>query len=154
MHKLRANLPELVALVVLAPLVLQIAFVVLPEVGSYSVMSGSMEPVIQTGSLVYVYDTDDYTEGDIITFVEQGETVTHRIVDDTPEGFVTKGETQAVDSWRIQKDQIRGEYLFSLPLYGYLLRPFSSAGLALWGILLGVGILALAGRELFGESNP
>lgn len=153
MSRIRAYLPRILIGVILAPLVLQIAFVVLPGFGSYVVMSGSMEPVIQTGSLIYVYDTDDYTEGDIITFVEQGNTVTHRIVGKTPKGFVTKGETQAVDSWRIDEQQIRGEYLLSIPLYGYLLRPLSTQGLGLYGILAGVLSLFVAGRELLSDSE-
>lgn len=140
-------------MIVLLPFVLQIAFVVLPGVGGYSVLSGSMEPVIQTGSVVYVYESGDYTEGDIITFVEQGETVTHRIVNETPEGFVTKGETQEADSWRIQPEQIRGEYLVSIPLYGYLLRPLSRPGMALWGAIAGTVLLFVAGRELLREGN-
>ncbi|KZN23117.1 hypothetical protein A4G99_16600 [Haladaptatus sp. R4] len=153
MTDLRAILSRIVIFVLLAPLILQITFVLVPGFGSYSVLSGSMEPTIHTGSLVYTKDTGDYTTGDIITFVVAGDTVTHRIVDKTPEGFITKGETQKQDSWRITPDQIRGEYLFSIPLYGYLIRPFSSVGMALYAVLGGGGILYIVGQEIFNRSE-
>jgi signal peptidase len=81
------------------------------------------------------------------------ETVTHRIVNETPEGFVTKGETQPVDSWRIEQRQIHGEYLGSIPLYGYLLRPLSPQGTGLWGIIAGLVILSIAGRKLLASAD-
>lgn len=148
MRRIRSHLPTILVMIVLAPLLLQLVCVVLPGLGSYTVLSGSMEPAIQTGSLIYVYDTNDYTEGDIITFVEEGETVTHRIVDETEQGFITKGERQAPDPWRIDAHQIQGEHFVSIPLYGYLLRPFSAQGMSLYGIIAGVAILFVAGREL------
>ena len=153
MRSLRAILPKLLVVLFLTPLVAQIAFVLLPGFGSFVVLSGSMEPVIQRGSLVYVHDSDDYTAGDIITFTVGEKTVTHRIAGETSEGFVTTGETQSVDSWRIEHRQIHGEYLGSIPLYGYLLRPLSSQGLGLWGILVGVVVLSAAGRELRVSQN-
>lgn len=153
MRNLRATLSHILVLMFLAPLVLQIVFIAFPGFGSFVVLSGSMEPVIQTGSLIYVQDTDDYEEGDIITFTEGDETVTHRIIGNTPEGFVTKGETQSVDSWRIEQRQIHGEYLGSIPLYGYLLRPLSPQGTGLWGIIAGVVVFYIAGQKLLANSN-
>ena len=152
MRSLRTTLPQLLVVLFLTPLIAQIAFVALPGFGSFVVLSGSMEPVIRTGSLVYVQETGDYTRGDIITFTVGEETVTHRIVGETPEGFVTKGETQSADSWRIEPRQIHGEYLGSIPLYGYLLRPLSPQGTGLWGVIAGVVVLYIAGRELL--ANP
>ena len=153
MGRFLTSFPKILVVLLLAPLVCQIAFVVLPGFGSFVVLSGSMEPVIQTGSLVYVHESGDYEEGDIITFTVGEETVTHRIVGESPEGFVTKGETQSADSWRIEPRQIHGEYLWSIPLYGYLLRPLSPQGTGLWGVIAGVVVLSFAGRELLANVN-
>lgn len=149
MGKLSNALQWAVLLVLVAPLLAQIAFVVLPGAGCYTVTSGSMEPSIRTGSLVYVYETGEYATGDVVTFSVEGTTVTHRIVDETAEGYVTKGDTQErADSWTVSRVQIRGEVLVSVPSYGYLLRPFSTAGMALYGILGGGAFVYYAGREL------
>ena len=153
MGRILTNLPKILVVLLLAPLITQIVFVALPGFGSFVVLSGSMEPMIQTGSLIYVQETDDYSQGDIITFTVGEETVTHRIVGETSEGFITKGETQSVDSWRIEPRQIHGEYLGSIPLYGYLLRPLSPQGTGLWGVVAGGVVLALAGRELLASAN-
>lgn len=49
----------------------------------FTVVSGSMEPVLQTGCIIVV-DTQPqavYSPGDIITFREETEYITHRITD-------------------------------------------------------------------------
>ena len=61
------------------------------------VMSGSMEPVIREGQMIVVRRVDDARElevGDIVTYLkpEDDYTVTHRIIEVTDEGFVTKGD--------------------------------------------------------------
>src|SRR5689334_15170549 len=61
-----------------------------PEVFGYqikTVLSGSMEPVFQTGSVIAVKavtDKDQLQEGQIITFMEEdNKLITHRIVERT-----------------------------------------------------------------------
>lgn len=70
--------------------------------GSYIVMSGSMEPTIQTGGVVWAYEPEDPSslqEGTIITYDvddDRREVTTHRIVDvQSREGnrvYVTQGD--------------------------------------------------------------
>ena len=50
----------------------------------YVVLSGSMEPAYQTGSVIYVKeaDTDGLEAGDVITFYLNEDTIaTHRIIE-------------------------------------------------------------------------
>ena len=56
--------------------------------------SGSMEPVISEGDLYVVIESSDVKQNDIIAFESQrfDEYVTHRVVDVTDEGYVTKGD--------------------------------------------------------------
>lgn len=94
----------------------------------YVVLSGSMEPELPTGSLIYVTKTDPATlkEGHIITFRLDGDTVvTHRIVEVLEENgqrsFRTKGDANDVeDSVPVTAGQLLGVPLFSLPGLGYL----------------------------------
>lgn len=58
------------------------------------VTSDSMEPAIMEGDGYLIHKTSDVTEGDVVTFrsTEQQGLVTHRIVEERPEGFITKGD--------------------------------------------------------------
>lgn len=92
---------------------------------SYVVTSGSMEPVLSPGDVIIVYDTsaENIQEGDIITFVEEGDkTVTHRVVGTVEEGdrvlFETQGDSNdEVDPAPVRPGNIVGEVpTFVLPV--------------------------------------
>lgn len=88
----------------------------------YTVQSGSMEPVIQTGSVIFVLPFSSYSVGDIVTRQNQSSTitVTHRIVEQTDQGFVTKGDANdAEDPTPLTPSGIVGKYLFQIPYLGY-----------------------------------
>ena len=92
----------------------------------YIVLSGSMAPFIQTGSLCVV-DTkvsfDEIVVGDIIAFeTGNGSLVTHRAVS-FHEGLIeTKGDANAVtDGYTTSKANFRGRTLYSVPYLGYVL---------------------------------
>ena len=48
---------------------------------SFVVLTGSMEPAILQGSLVFTKKQQEYHKGDVIAFKEGNITITHRIVD-------------------------------------------------------------------------
>lgn len=132
--------------ILLLPIVGQILFTVLPGVGSYVVLSGSMTPTFKPGSVIYTHDSGHYEPGDAITFVHDGELITHRIVRKTSDGFVTKGDARTYpDSFVVQPDQIRGEVVLSIPLYGYLTHPVFSRSAYLYAILGGGVLMGTAG---------
>lgn len=92
-----------------------------------TVLSGSMEPTIKTGSIVVVKPLDDYKIGDIITFGPNTKTqtpTTHRINDikvvDNNVVYITKGDANnAPDTKEITKNDIIGKVLFHVPYVGY-----------------------------------
>ena len=93
----------------------------------FSVQSGSMEPAIPVGSVVFTLPQKEYQTGNIITFKEGGEseTLTHRIHQVLPANseirYVTKGDANdAPDSNAVAKNDILGKVFFSVPLLGYL----------------------------------
>lgn len=89
------------------------------------VLSGSMSPTFQTGSIVGVKPIayEQIKVGDIITFKDpEGRTITHRVRQITENGLITKGDANdAEDSAPATKDRIIGEVQFSVPLVGYLI---------------------------------
>ena len=80
------------------------------------VLSGSMEPVIQTGDLIFLHDidADDLEEGDVICYLSSGKAVTHRIVGMTSDGegerrYITQGDANnAEDRLAVTSGQIQG----------------------------------------------
>ncbi len=93
----------------------------------YVVLSGSMEPAIKTGSVVFILPSVNYQIGDVITFRENGvkNLITHRIESVEIQGdkkyFFTKGDAnEEGDNQEVYLDQIVGKVNFSIPYLGYL----------------------------------
>lgn len=131
----------------LAPVAVHAAFALSPGHASYAVASGSMEPTVERGSVAYVRATGSYAVGDVVSFARGDRVVTHRIVAETPAGYVTKGDANgARDDRPVPEGRIVGEVVGTAPAYGYLL----AAG-ASWpgrALLVGVPAVALLAVEL------
>jgi signal peptidase len=93
------------------------------------VLSGSMEPAIQTGSVVVSRPiaAEDVREGDVIMFASSdgNSLTTHRVVSVQPENdglhFTTKGDAnKGADINAVVPGQIVGIIVFSVPYLGYL----------------------------------
>ena len=92
---------------------------------TFAVISGSMEPNIPVGSIVYSKECamDDLQVGDSITFKLSDNTiVTHRIYQIDNDGLITtKGDANEVeDATKISIDNIVGKVGFTLPFLGYI----------------------------------
>ncbi len=88
------------------------------------VQSGSMEPAIRTGSVIFTLPAEEYKIDDIITYqTAEGETpTTHRIVDKDPEqnSFTTQGDANtAQDIDAVEDTSIIGSVRFHIPFLGY-----------------------------------
>lgn len=97
-------------------------------INPYIVLSGSMEPEIHTGAVEIVNTKDTEVEaGDIVTYripkTDGSEAlVTHRIVGEDEDGFITKGDANDTeDMTRVTQAQIVGTCMDSIPMLGYLL---------------------------------
>lgn len=97
----------------------------------YTVLSGSMEPVYHTGSLIYVKNVDPYEieEGQVITFMLDENTIaTHRVVEVVPDEedasvvrFRTKGDANdAEDGSLVHYRNVIGTPVFTIPYLGYV----------------------------------
>lgn len=92
---------------------------------SYYILTGSMEPTINPGSLVVVKDGTDQeiNVGDVITFTGRNSNTitTHRVnqVINNGEEFITKGDANnVVDPISVQKNQVIGKVMFHIPYLG------------------------------------
>jgi len=85
------------------------------------VISGSMEPAISVNDMVVIQEKDNYTEQDVISYVSQnGNLITHRIVEVTDEGFVTRGDANnTVDiEVPVSMDKVVGKVVCVIPKVG------------------------------------
>lgn len=117
---------------------LALAIVVVPRVMGWvplTILTGSMEPTIPTGSQVVVEpvegdaDAQQLQIGDVVTFMpypDDPTLVTHRIVSrsigtDGSVSFTTQGDANgAADPWELTATQLRGEVRYHVPYAGHV----------------------------------
>lgn len=114
-----------------------------------AVLSGSMEPGIPVGSVVYVkpMDASQLAEGDVCTYLlaDGSNYVTHRVVsiDTTRKTLITQGDANTEPDGEVAFGQVLGKAQFHLPLLGYIsIHARTSRGiLAICGALVVVILL-------------
>ena len=119
----------------------------------YITVSGSMEPNIKTGSVCFVNHNVEYNNidtDDVIAFKAGGTLVTHRVVDITEKGMITKGDNnEDRDSSITTKSNFVGKTLFSIPVIGYIVMFFKQqTGLYIIAIVL-TALVALSIKDMF-----
>jgi len=108
-----------------------ILFILLHLLGfkSVVVLTDSMEPMISPFSLVIVSPESDIRIGDVILYeVELSKKkykVVHRVIDIKEKKgqivYITKGDNRRyADAWYVNRENIIGKLLFSLPYVGYV----------------------------------
>ena len=114
---------------------------------SYTVLSGSMEPEFYPGDMVITQHKSkaDIQINDVVTFRDnEGVIITHRIMEKTPEGYITKGDNNNVeDADILTEDNIIGEVKFSIPKIGYIMNFLSKP------MVVAVEMFLLAGFIFF-----
>ena len=87
------------------------------------VISGSMEPTLKVGGILYYekIDINELDEGDILVYQTKEHIISHRIVDINENGFITKGDiNNSVDNYLVSDEQILGKGTnWSIPFIGY-----------------------------------
>lgn len=114
----------------------------------YVVLSGSMEPEISTGSLVYIKDTKEtYEPGDVVAFHTSDLLVVHRIYAYGEDGtFITKGDSnEHPDGRSLDPSDILGECIFTIPGAGYLVSMFQSQTIQAGGLSVPVPAVLASG---------
>lgn len=122
------------------------------------VLSGSMEPELKTGSVIFIKTGGDLTrfkKGDIITFEEDNILITHRIVQSSESGkkYITKGDANnEIDLNPVLDEDIIGEFKgVSIPYIGYVTNLANSKeGTALLLILPGFLLITYSFITIWG----
>lgn len=98
---------------------------VIAGIKSFTVLTGSMSPLIPQGSIVYSMKKSSYNKGDIITYEQNGVTVTHRVIEKLSENgktlFKTRGDANnAADSQPVPAENVVGKVELFVPEVGKL----------------------------------
>lgn len=86
------------------------------------IISGSMEPILKVGGILYYenYNINDFKKNDILVYKSKNHIISHRIVDMTNKGFITKGDANKNIDSKIINNRILGKGTdFSIPYIGY-----------------------------------
>lgn len=124
-----AKIFYVIGIVILAIVILAAAGVMVPRlfgVQEYAVQTGSMEPEIPVGSLIFVTKTDaeKLVPGDIIAYRSEsgaGAPIVHRVVENdmAVKELITKGDANSSeDLFPVGYDQVVGKVMFSIPYIG------------------------------------
>lgn len=111
-----------------------------------TIQSGSMNPTFDVGSLCFIHAEDDYRLNDIVTFSADDVYITHRIACDNGDNtYITKGDgNDVVDSATLEKENIKGKVIFTIPKMGYVMAILSSTVGKVSILVLLIGLWALA----------
>ena len=117
---------------------------------AYAVVSGSMEPAISTGSLVYVkgMEPEEVRTGEVIAYYggrDQNSVITHRVVENRVDekAFITKGDAnRTVDMNAVKYDFLIGRVEFSVPGAGIIAQLMTSTkGKIAAGCMIGLAVI-------------
>jgi signal peptidase I len=128
---------------------------------SMTVLTGSMEPTLETGSVVVdeVIHPTEARIGDIVTFTDPsnpGRLITHRLRSARVEGntahMVTKGDANdTVEKWSVPVDGEIGRVIYHVPKLGYVR---ALVGTRQGYVVLMVALLLLGGWVLMDVWRP
>jgi len=90
----------------------------------FVIQSGSMEPSIETASLILSVPRENYTKGEVISFNSKGRVVTHRIArvdvkNGTPMYFTKGDANEDLDAGLVYSEDIVGSVMLVVPKVGY-----------------------------------
>ncbi len=87
--------------------------------GNAITISGSMEPEIPIGALLFIQQQGEYQPGKIVSYVDKdGKLVTHRLVFNNGEIAITKGDSNNIQDEEIRTSQILGQVKLVFPEIG------------------------------------
>lgn len=117
--------------------------------------TSSMLPIIKPGSVIFSQKTNSYKIGDIITFVSEPISTTHRIYKiinrDGSDFYITKGDrNDALDNYLIPQKNIIGKVIYIVPYLGNLINFLKTRpGLYLFIILPTLTIIIIEIKKIF-----
>ena len=123
---MNAKILKIIGNVLIIFVIIAIAPIAIPKVfgvQAFNVISGSMEPTISVGSIVYVrsVEFEELSQGDVIAFESGASVVTHRIVEINTEDklITTKGDANNTEDFNpVSYTNVIGRMIAHFPIYG------------------------------------
>ena len=123
---MNAKILKIIGNVLIIFVIIAIAPIAIPKVfgvQAFNVISGSMEPTISVGSIVYVRNVEfeELSQGDVIAFESGASVVTHRIVEINTEDklITTKGDANNTEDFNpVSYTNVIGRMIAHFPIYG------------------------------------
>ncbi|WP_158601456.1 signal peptidase I [Halosegnis longus] len=115
---------------------------------AFVVLSGSMEPALSPGDIVFVDADAAIATGDVITYAGGDVPITHRVIDTVDGGYLTQGDAnEDPDSGVVAADTVLGEVAFSIPVVGRVVL-WANTSLGYLALVV-VPLFLLVANELF-----
>ena len=93
------------------------------------VTTGSMKPEINPCDLIIISREKNYKINDIVTYIDDGICITHRIIKIDDEGIICKGDANNLEDGHIEMNTIQGKVIFKSKILGlfalYMLKPIT-----------------------------
>ena len=128
----------------------------IPKLFGYNplvVISGSMEPTLKVGGLLYYEEIDinDFKEKDILVYELKDHIISHRVVEHLDNGFITKGDAnQTKDMNPVNYNNYMGKVVLSIPVIGGIAQSLTtgSGKIALFCLIAFILLLEVLGSLL------
>lgn len=91
----------------------------------FEVTTGSMSGTIEINDVILVKTTKDVKVGEIITFENKDEIITHRIVAEKNDELFTKGDANNSEDLPIKRDSVIGKVIKVFPKFGIWVKVLS-----------------------------
>lgn len=85
----------------------------------FEVQTGSMKPEINPGDWIIVKSTKNVKLNDVITYKENGDFITHRVIGKSGGTYITKGDANPSKDDPIDEKQVVGIVVKTLPAFGF-----------------------------------
>ena len=114
----------------------------------FEIETASMSGKLEIGDWILVKITDDVKLNDIITFEENGSFVTHRIIEQYKDTYVTKGDSNNAKDTPIKKEQVVGKMIKVIPKFGIIKKTFFNPK-----VLIILIITIVVGSSIFDKTS-
>ena len=112
---------------------------------AYIVETNSMEPTLKQGDVIIIKkcERDELKVGDVITFQNRGELVTHRIteINSSTQRYTTKGDKNALkDIEAVKFKDIEGKMILRIPKFWKIIKEMQNI---MYGVIIFILIITL-----------
>lgn len=91
---------------------------------TFEIATGSMQPALNVKDVILVKEMKEYKNGDIVSYIDGNDVITHRIVKIKKDTVITKGDDNNTDDYEVNKKNIIGKTIYVVPNGGLIREMF------------------------------